>query len=552
MEVAKREPEATDHTNRLPAELKCAIARYIDTPANRKALVLVNKAWSEVVLPFLWETLTTDLTQIGQRRLLGISHPGSNILKHIRNISLLHRNVSTSEDILSTLLVAIPRGQLRGFTSTDRIPIQTLNLLLLSHPNLERLELPTNCGLSGVLQSPWTIGCLSNLENIVVHVQGFASDGLRRLWDECPKLTHLYLMGGSPAISMPEEAFVQNNGKTVMPSTGQDNANTRIRSAPRIRLERLRIGQIILPKQLDTMFHRIDVLTHRELTLDATMEPSKLLDAMSAEFTKGHPCLTLLHIKGHPEHSAEGFITSINLLLSSFLGLKSFRLWCVNSNKLHVEGIVNHGKTLESLYVVNGGIHREVPGACFDASDLVKIATACSELDQLCLNLYEIDTERDESDVLGPFPGESFTPNEFEQALVATASIPKLKILRFTNPPNFRKAFHTTVEYLRYFRRNLQSGIERQGLQARADSLMQYLGEHGSSIQVLAFSPAEQLRKVDHTDKHGHVWPHYYCYGVRLKDEEGKSFVVARPLIDWKNEFPDARVLEDVEDWTRR
>jgi hypothetical protein len=35
LEMAKREPERINHTDHLPAELKCAIARYIDTPANQ-------------------------------------------------------------------------------------------------------------------------------------------------------------------------------------------------------------------------------------------------------------------------------------------------------------------------------------------------------------------------------------------------------------------------------------------------------------------------------------------------------------------------------------
>jgi hypothetical protein len=35
LEMAKREPKRINHTNHLPAELKCAIARYIDTPGDR-------------------------------------------------------------------------------------------------------------------------------------------------------------------------------------------------------------------------------------------------------------------------------------------------------------------------------------------------------------------------------------------------------------------------------------------------------------------------------------------------------------------------------------
>jgi hypothetical protein len=44
-----------DQLDRLPTELKCTAARYITAMNDRKALALVNKAWSEVTLPILWE-----------------------------------------------------------------------------------------------------------------------------------------------------------------------------------------------------------------------------------------------------------------------------------------------------------------------------------------------------------------------------------------------------------------------------------------------------------------------------------------------------------------
>jgi hypothetical protein len=127
-----------DHLERLPAELKCAIARYVNNLNDRKALVLANKAWAEVVVPFLWETLTTDLIQSGKRHVLGLAHPKSNIIKHVRNINLLARSLDGGHvDHFPTLLAAIPRGQLRGFSSASQIQLSTSNLLLLLHPKLE-------------------------------------------------------------------------------------------------------------------------------------------------------------------------------------------------------------------------------------------------------------------------------------------------------------------------------------------------------------------------------------------------------------------------------
>jgi hypothetical protein len=73
--MAKTEHQPPDYLDRLPTELKYMAVCYIEALTDRKALVLVNKVWSKVALPFLWETFTTDLIQRDQRHLLGIAHP---------------------------------------------------------------------------------------------------------------------------------------------------------------------------------------------------------------------------------------------------------------------------------------------------------------------------------------------------------------------------------------------------------------------------------------------------------------------------------------------
>jgi hypothetical protein len=452
-------------------------------------------------------------------------------------------------DDLRTLLAVMPRDQLQGFKSANPMQLSTLQVLLLRQHKLLKLEVPTNNAFYSAVQSPWTIGCLTSLMSITIFVTSLTCGGLRKLWDECPKLTHISFvegctspigfMGGPVATVIPEDAF------TPIPSTSVGDANSLAHHTDKLRLLSLRLGHVTLPQSLDAMFQRIDMLVLRELTLINFVDASRLFEAMAAEFTKGHPGLRTLDVKDRAEQVSEKFVTSLCLLLFSFQGLRSLRLQLINCNKLDVDSIVNHGKTLKALHIVNGGFQRQDASRCLDALDMHKIATACPKLEQLCLNLYEIDEDRNESDVLGPQPGIAFTPNEFENALIAIASMPVLSILRFTNPPNYRKVFHRSGELLRYFKRNLLSGVERQGFQARADGLMQYLGENGSNIKVLAFSPVESLKKVDGPDKHGHVWPHYYYYGVRMKDRKGTDVVVARPLVGWKNEFPDATVLHD-------
>jgi hypothetical protein len=537
--------ELSDQLDRLPTEVKCTITRYTTAVSDRKALVLVNKAWSDVTLPILWKTLTTDLLHTGQRHILGLAHPASNIVKHLRSIYLLERPLIDKADRLPTLLAAIPRGQLHGFKSASPLELSTVKLLFVLHPGLQQLDLPADTISATALQSSWVTGRLAALTTIAINVQHFSSHGLQKLWTECPKLARLRLKGSSGA-AIDESAFLLPDQYPVSTGSKHDSRYLADQDPCVLRLVFLGLGNITLPQRLDTMFQRIDVLAIQHLSLHTLPGISTLLEAMAVEFVKGHPRLEYLRINSLAIHTSADFTTSLCLLLNAFCGLRSLLLQCATCDKIDVNCIVHHGETLEALSVVNGGIHRRDATKSFDATDLQKIATGCLKLSQLCLNLYEIDEDRNESDVLGPEAGTVYTPTDFEQALDAISGMPKLRILRFTNPPNYRKAYHTQGVFVRFFQRCLLSGIERYGFRARADGIMRYLGERGSGLKVLAFSPVEKLKQADNPDKHGHSWPNYYYKRGEATDGDGTNIAVAMPLVYWKEEWPGASVLEEL------
>lgn len=493
-----------------------------------------------VVTPLLWETLTTDLVQSGQRHMLGLASPQSNILKHVRNIYLQIRSITGNGDHLPQFLAAIPRGQLRGFKSVGKVELATVDLLLLLQPKLEVFDVPGGI-LAKAVESSWTTGCFSNLTSVVIYADNFSSETLQSLWNECPKLTFLELKRdpnlSSFATSAPmnENAFLPGPNRTFSTSTAEDNISSIVLHVNTLKLNSLHIGNITLPKILTTMFQRIDVLTLRELALDTFRGASELLEALSQQFAKGVPSLKRLQIVHLADQVTDDFTTSIFVFLTSFCGLQELVLQCTNCGKIDPDSIVNHGETLTRLTIINGGLHRENKARCFNATDLQKIATACPELERLSLNLYEIDPDRNESDFLGPQSGVAFVPNEFEKALNAIASMPKLHSLRLTNPPNYRKVYHRPGEFYRWYARSLQNGTERFAFQARADGIMGYLGMCGSNIKTIVFSPVETLKKADKPDKHGNIWPDYWYRRGRLANGKGKEVAVARPLASWQD-----------------
>jgi hypothetical protein len=536
-----------DDVGRLPPELKSAVVQYLTTLKDRQAVSLLNKDWALVVMPIMWETFTTDLlVQTGSRNVLGLASPTSNIVKHVRRINLLDRpNAFKEVDQLPLFLAAIPRDQLHGFKSGSGVHISTLELLLQMHPRLEHFDVG-GVAIMQLLVSPWIGKSLSSITRAEILLDCYTPEVARKMWTRFPKLKHLHLARSS--ISAIDTSGLQEDHFGVDAKAALSPIEPRPTDASdqvSLQLLSLRIDDLRLPNTFSTMFKRIDIIFLKELILDGTKEVPGLLEAMCIDFQKRRPSLRKMRLITS-ELISDNLMFQLQLFLLSFHGLHQLHIQHSNCNKIDVDGIINHGETLTDLTVVNGGIHRQDSTRCMNAGDLQKVAIACPNLQQLCVNLYEVDSDTPEGDFLGLYPTKPSGSTDFENALSAVASIRSLRLLRLTNPPNYRKIYHRQGEFMRYFRRSLENGEQRFAFQARADSLVRYLGDRGSNIRLLAFSPIEALTKAASADKNGHVWPDYFYACERMKGHRGTELSIARAARDWKAEIPEAAMLDEI------
>jgi hypothetical protein len=116
------------------------------------------------------------------------------------------------------------------------------------------------------------------------------------------------------------------------------------------------------------------------LTLDTFEGTSELLTEMASILAKGKANLKTLSITILERQTDDAFVNSLDLFISSFHGLQALTGNCFDCDKIYADGIVNHGETLQSLDIVNGGIHREDPYSCFSAIDMHRMAAACTNL----------------------------------------------------------------------------------------------------------------------------------------------------------------------------
>ncbi|KAI4608354.1 hypothetical protein J4E83_009157 [Alternaria metachromatica] len=346
---------------------------------------------------------------------------------------------------------------------------------------------------------------------------------------------------GTPMSTLQEGHF----GADTTSAVSRGGSDTTQSDTVSFQLIGLYISALTLPATFGTMFQRIDIFALTELVLNHTGRVAELLEAMCSEFQKREPSLRKLRFLLVDEAASNDILSQLQLFLHSFRGLRQLHYSCDNCVKIDVDGITKHGETLTNLLVVNGGIHRQDAAKCMSAEDLWKIAIACPSLEQLCLNLYEIDPDTPEGDFLGPKASVLSESTEFEKALGAIASMKALRLLRLTNPPNYRKAYHRQGEFMRFFRRSLESGEQRYAFQARADSIVRYVGDRASNLRLLAFSPMELLTKAATADKNGHVWPDYFYTCERMKGNRGAEMSIARAVRDWKAAMPEATILNE-------
>lgn len=239
------------------------------------------------------------------------------------------------------------------------------------------------------LQSPWSKGRLSNLRSAIFRVGHFSTSSMQTLWDEVPQLSDLTLISTSWG-AIHEDSFRAVDWQIFGGET-TNSTESEIQRVHSLRLYSLTLESVKLPKRLDTMSQRIEMLALQAITLKNLAGASRLFEALAMRFAIGCPALKKLRIAFLSEQSSAEFFTSLVVLLNSFSSSQVLELEYENCEKLDVDSIVNHGGTLKILSVINGGIHRQVVDRFFDSSNLRKTTTGCPSIQQLCLNLYEID-----------------------------------------------------------------------------------------------------------------------------------------------------------------
>jgi hypothetical protein len=182
---------------------------------------------------------------------------------------------------------------------------------------LEIFAVPGGSTLTNVLKSPWTTCCFFMLTNLVIYVDSLSREGFQKLWDEASKFQRLELWPSprQPPTSHAGAAMVPRGSPNMevdyfLPASTKAskqvgfNAIVGHQVTDALKLKKLFIGSVVLPKTLGSMSQRIDVLAFHELVLDAFAGASELFEALATSLNAGKSCLKYLRLLRLPEQGA--------------------------------------------------------------------------------------------------------------------------------------------------------------------------------------------------------------------------------------------------------
>ncbi|KAF2118803.1 hypothetical protein BDV96DRAFT_677639 [Lophiotrema nucula] len=534
-----------------------------------KALALVSHEWRDIVLPMLWNTLTTDLVPTKTKELVDLVRPHSNILKHVQYLCLQKPAEKEAEDEndaplpgrdLPLLLCVIPKNQLRGFESDISLPYLTFQILLQLHQRMHTLRVVTDGHdahhlLTQMAQSPWALKCFSNLKHLTVYPAQEDARGTRLLLDQSPQLETLELKhrGDNPPTSISTATFDEKEDESRVSLLRKWAGWAEVQNDRYVALQKLAVHQVHLPKLLDGFFRRINVLLLKELVLVETPTALYFLRQLAQKFKGGKPELKKFTLAEMDAESCPTFNQDTSLFLNSFIGLVELRINGVQQSPLDVKAVVHHGASLRILSLVTDDSFDLDAKHCYTAPQFAQLTTGCPKLEQLRINIYElcardnIDVDMPDTTIFRPSPPVQIdqAPQEFRQVLSSIASLRNLHTLHFAQHPllvNCAASLEANFWMV-------ADGWASMHMQAQATSLLQNLTERGSKVKVLGFGPiAGDMPSLDNIapDTNGHIFPKYFYYKARMRDGMGVDVVIARPLREREKEFPGSTVLAGI------
>jgi hypothetical protein len=344
----------------LPTEMKVNVFAFIRTKLDQRAVCLVSREWRALMVPMLWEALTSTFQPTPSKSMAALLQPQSGILPHVKRVNVKSGRSPTAavcesniQATLRCLFTALPKQALHTFTSDLTLPASLLVQLLQSQPQLRylspRVDNPGSdepVEVASVGGAPWLASSLSQLAELKVYVHSQSTpknDESRFLVENSVNISALGLLGQSGSTS------AEMISRTVLDVPGAHNQGlTRT-----LELTRLLFASLCFANYSTTMFKSINFSALVTLRIASCQRTTPFLEALTVLYSRS-PCkLQRLHItlRSHGDGEHDAAMQAIESLLQCVPPLRQIYIDVGADKLVSTTCLLRHGSTLRTLWL---------------------------------------------------------------------------------------------------------------------------------------------------------------------------------------------------------
>ncbi|KAG9194987.1 hypothetical protein G6011_00107 [Alternaria panax] len=517
-------PAILDPQGALSTELKCMICDLLLVDS-LKIVRLVGKEWSSAAGMILWQTFRSDLEESNNRhnREIDALVQSKTVPDMIKQLDLNadgigHRDfpstVETSNHLLR-LLSVLPRDCLRAFTTNFDLDEETIGLVLKTQVKLLKLAVPFK-----TLHVNHLINNLDQLTNLTL----ISNDN-----DESSRICYLPFTKALRNLTLKLRSSSTDSG-------GRYSVWSIPKTKPLLELRSIEIHYTLIQEKESSFGGLTDLSKLEFLLLSNCPGIAVTIQSLTNELLKcGNPALKSLIIRQTDWlNPKEPYDTELESLLEAVPSLETLCITVTETNRPSVESICRNANTLRYLHVDQfpnlfdytnedvDEIERYTP------QELEQLVSACPDIEGLSLNLVGMNLGNwRPDDTFSVFETDSDIEGNVKLAelLLPITRLRKLRNLRITQP-----LFHPPSEpEVKGFPFVTQYQCRYQQV---ADSIMQFLADHDSTVELLAFGPGfwpDFIFPYDSfVDINGHYAHRYYYRRGTMTAEMGGGRQVTR------------------------
>ncbi|KAF2826089.1 hypothetical protein CC86DRAFT_406389 [Ophiobolus disseminans] len=469
----------------------------------------------------LWHEVELPLQAFDTATLNALINPRSSILAHPRYLTVLPAEKTYELDdfqrrLLLTILTALPRDTLRGFTTNFLIDRMTFQSVIQTQRQLESFYVGLSKDLGDLTpMAPY----LAAITETVVFVHWNGEESLVSCKNHHPLLANTLQLSSVKICLAPADHEPHQNIQYF--ADIHEISLGSVHGPPRqMDLEVLNLTELLLGSSYVRVTDHINISNLVNLEIDSSLKTFEL------------------HLTVGRNDQSSGTVHTVEKFLLFLSGLETLILAMSDVGIVSKDSIIKHAATLTCLEFDTVHGRPDI----YELSDLTAILDSCKKLVELAVDLG--------IGPMTPWPGlwrDLLLDAKFEPTLPLIESHPSLQTLCMLDEPFIKWDANHDISH--WNRSPLPDDLEEVAamvMQNVANRVLEFLAQGRLKIRVFGYSLTHWILSECNRDSNGHCWPEYVYLKGKIIDGIGVEHVVGTPVVNVSQEISGASIFSGI------